>query len=35
MIVFNPGIAVMKNKFDKAVDAINSGVDETKVACRF
>ena len=24
----------MKNKFDKAVDSINSGVDETKVACK-
>ena len=24
----------MKNKFDKTVDAINSGVDETKVACK-
>ena len=33
-LFWNPGIGIIKTKFDKAVDAVNSGVNETKVACK-
>ena len=35
LLLFNKGSTILKEKYDKMVDAINSGVvDETKATCK-